>query len=230
MGWSSREWTGFLLRAAGRLTDAPPSATMRRTVRAAAHVKSRCGLRLPCRLPGAFASRHAPVSPLRYALRRGEGAVGGAVRAAVRVFGVAPDGRSAKPCRSESLPTVIPALRRRRRHSILPWQGAGAALSTSRCCATWTAASMRTASPASGARSAPRSICSRSRARRGSCARRARPSGRRRRRRCWRRRCWPTSPTPSGSSSSRRCCGRTFCTTASCSASSPGRRGRRCSS
>ena len=39
-------------------------------------------------------------------------------------FGVASFGRSAKPCRSESVPTVIPALRRRRRHSILPWQGA----------------------------------------------------------------------------------------------------------
>ncbi len=84
MGWSFREWTGFLLRAAGPLTDAPPSATMRRTVRATAHVKSRCGLRLPCRLPGAFASRHAPVSPHGSALRGGEGAVGGAVREAVR--------------------------------------------------------------------------------------------------------------------------------------------------
>ncbi len=84
MGWSFSAWVGFLLRGAGRLTDAPPSATMSRTVRAAAHVKSRCGLRLPRRLPGAFASRHAPVSPFRYALRRGQGAVGGEVRAAVR--------------------------------------------------------------------------------------------------------------------------------------------------
>ena len=114
--------------------------------------------------------------------------MGGALRAAVRVLGVAPDGRSAKPCRSESAPTVIPASRRRRRYSILPWQGAGGASSTSRCCATWTAACSRTASPASAALTALRSTCSRSRARRGSCARRARRSGRRRRQRCWRRR------------------------------------------
>ena len=39
-------------------------------------------------------------------------------------LGVASFGRSSKPCRSESVPTVIPASRRRRRHLILPWQGA----------------------------------------------------------------------------------------------------------
>ena len=129
MGWSSNEWTGFLLRASGPLTDAPPSATMRRTVCAAAHVKSCCGLRLPCRLPGALSACDAPVSSLRNALRGSQRAVGGAFRAPVRVFGVAPDGRSAKPCRSESAPTVIPASRRRRRSSILPWQGATGARS-----------------------------------------------------------------------------------------------------
>ncbi len=117
MGWSSREWTGFLLRVAGPLTDAPPSATMRRTVRAAAHVKSRCGLRLPCRLPGAFASRHAPVSPHRRALRRGEGAVGGALRAAVRLLaelrrraGAAVPGL--RPLRERLRPDPVPGLRR----------------------------------------------------------------------------------------------------------------------
>ncbi len=71
-----------------------------------------------------------------------------------------------------------------------------------------TVASSRTDSPGSGARAARKSTCSLSRARPGTCVRRARRRGRRRRRRCWRRRCWPTSPTPSGSPSSRRCCGR----------------------
>ena len=40
-----------------------------------------------------------------------------------RVLRVVPSGRSSKPCRSESVPTTIPALRRWRRHAILPWQG-----------------------------------------------------------------------------------------------------------
>jgi len=53
-----------LTRNGGALTDAATSATMRRSLHAAADPKSRCGHRLPCRLSGAFSPRHTPLSPV----------------------------------------------------------------------------------------------------------------------------------------------------------------------
>ena len=84
------------------------------------------------------------------------------------------------------------------------------------------------ASPASGVRTAVRSTCPHSRARRVSCVRRVLPSAGQRLRRCWRRRCSKRSVTSSGSSSSRRCCGRSSCTTANSSAGSRAGPGSRC--
>ena len=67
--------------------------------------------------------------------------------------------------------------------------GSGEGLSTSRYGAFSAVACSRTALPGSGVPNALRSTCSRSRARPGSCACRARPRGGRRRRRFWPRKC-----------------------------------------
>ena len=86
MGWSSREWTGFLLRASGPLTDAATSATMRRSLHAAADPRRCLGVALRDSLSGPEPPGDSPVPPVRRALRRGEGAVGGEVRETARLL------------------------------------------------------------------------------------------------------------------------------------------------
>ena len=56
------------------------------SVHAAGDVERHCGSKLRGPLPGPESPRDAPLSALRDALRRGEGAVGGALRAPVRVL------------------------------------------------------------------------------------------------------------------------------------------------